>query len=164
MKIATRYDTRLQTDSIENISATLDSKLASSAPERVVDYVALSLDNLDATIARMKDAQSELKAMIAEIENQKEIIKTGTAKWLTDTGITNLKGDLVSSMKVQEAKSGEVLKITTDENSLINQGYFKTSLDKTAIKKALLSGVEIDGAELEVTHIEPSLTVYKKRR
>lgn len=164
MKLQQRYETKLETAKIENISAILDTKLEATSPEQLTDYVAFGIDNLTATKQRMKDAVDELKAMMSEIDNQIETVKLGAAKWLTDTGITKLNGDIVSSMKVQEAKSGEVLKITTNEDALINQGYFKTSLDKTAIKKALLQGRDIDGAELEVTHIEPSLTIYKKRR
>ncbi len=164
MKLTQRYETRLQTDKVENIGATLTAKLESSAPERVVDYVSLSLDNLDASIARMKDAQKELKQMVTELENQKEVIKIGTASWLNEAGIDSLKGDLTSSMKVVESKIKEELKITCDEDTLINQGYFVAKLDKTAIKNSIKDGVEIDGAELEITHSEQSLTVYKKRK
>jgi len=164
MKLQQRYETKLETAKIENIGAILDAKLEATSPEQLTDYVAFGLDNLEATKQRMKDAIVELKSMIAEVDSQVETVKTGAAEWLTDTGITKLDGDIVSSMKVQEAKSGEVLKITTNEAALINQGYFKTSVDKTAIKKALLQGREIDGAELEMTHFEASLTVYKKRK
>ncbi len=164
MKLTKRYETKLETAKTENIDAILDAKLEVTSPEQLTDYVAFGLDNLEATKQRMKDAAAELKAMIGEVDNQIETVKIGTAEWLIETGITKLDGDIVSSMKAQEAKSGEVLKITTNEDELINQGYFKTSVDKTAIKKALLQGREIDGAELEVTHTEPSLTIYKKRR
>jgi len=164
MNLQQRYETKLETAKIENIGAILDAKLEATSPEQLTDYVAFGIDNLEATKQRMKDAEAELKAMRAEIDNQIEIVKTGVADWLMDTGITSLKGDRTSSMKVIEPKSGEVLKITTNEDALINQGYFKTSVDKTAIKKALLQGREVDGAELEVTHVESSLTIYKKRR
>lgn len=163
MKLTKRYETKLETSNIENIGAILDAKLEATSPEQLTDYVAFGIDNLEATIARMKDAESELKAMRVEIENQIEIVKTGTAKWLTDTGITNLHGDRVSSMKVTQPKEKEELKITASEDVLINQGYFKTTLDKTAIKNSIKDGVEVEGAELEITHQESSLTIYKKR-
>ena len=163
MKLTRKYETKLETSNIENIGAVLDAKLEATSPEQLTDYVAFGIDNLEATIQRMKDAETELKVMRAEIENQIEVIKIGTSKWLSDTGITNLHGDIVSSMKVTQPKEKTELVITTDEDSLINQGYFKTVLDKTAIKNSILDGTEIDGAELKVTHQQESLTIYKKR-
>ena len=83
---------------------------------------------------------------------------------MAESGVDSLQGDITSSMKVTQPKAKEVLKITTNEDELINQGFFKTTLDKTAIKNAILDGQDIDGAEIEVEHQEPSLTLYKKRK
>ena len=164
MKLTQRYETKLETSQIENIGAILDAKLEATSPEQLTDYISLGIDNLTATMERLSDAEKQLKEMKKDAQNQIDLIKIGSAKWLCETGITTLKGDIVSSMKVIEPKAKEELKITTDEDTLINQGYFKTKVDLTAIKNAIKDGVEIDGAELEITHSEQSLTVYKKRR
>jgi len=65
-------------------------------------------------------------------------------------------------MKVTNPKSKEEL-IVINEESLINAGYFKQVLDKTAVKNAILAGDIIEGATIEVTHQEDSLTIYKKK-
>jgi len=162
MKLTQRYETRLETDEIENISATLDAKLEATSPERLVDYISLSIDNLEARKARMKEAKKELDFLIKQDEAQIAIIKAGSSKWLSETGINTLKGDIVSSIKVAQPKEKENLIVINEEN-LINLGYFKTTLDKTAVKNAIKDGVEIEGAEIEIVHQEQSLTVYKKK-
>jgi hypothetical protein len=93
---------------------------------------------------------------------QKEIVKIGTALWLTESGVESLKGDIVSSMKVTTPKPTETL-VVDNEEALINKGYFKTVLDKTAVKHAIQDGVDVDGAHIDVVHKESTLTVYKKR-
>jgi hypothetical protein len=163
MKLAKKYTTRLEATEAKDIVAVLEAKLEATSPERVVDYVALAVDNLEAQIARMKEAEEELKYLKADAQLQIDTIKTGTALWLTESGVDKLDGDIVSSMKITQPKAKEELVITTDSDSLINQGYFKTSLDKTAIKNAILDGVEVDGASIEVTHQTSTLTIYKKR-
>ena len=162
--ITKKYETKLETAKSENISAILDAKLEATSPERVTDYVAFGIENLEATIARINGAEAELKAIKAETQSQIDLIKTGTAQWMAESGVDSLQGDITSSMKATQPKAKEVLKITTNEDELINQGFFKTTLDKIAIKNAILDGQDIDGAEIEVTHQEPSLTLYKKRK
>jgi len=162
-KITKKYTTRLETVESKDIVAVLDAKLLATSPERVVDYVSLAIDNLEAQIARMKDAETELKYLKEDAQSQIDTIKGGTAKWLTETGITKLDGDIVSSMKITQPKAKEELIITTDSDSLISQGYFKTAVDKTMIKNAILDGTDVDGASIEIVHQEPTLTIYKKR-
>jgi len=164
MKIQTRYETKLETANHENIGAILDAKLEATSPERVADYIAFGIDGLLAKIDRIKGAEADLKAIKAEVEEQIDIIKRGASKWLSECGLDSLNGDIISSVKVVTPKATEELIITTDTDTLINQGYFKTALDKTAIKNAILDGKEIEGAHIEVTHNEPTLTIYKKRK
>lgn len=162
-KLQQRYTTKLETAKSENMGAILDAKLEATSPERVVDYVSFGLDNLDIQLERYKDYKKELDSLIKDAESQKEIIKIGTAEWLSESGIASLKGDLVSSMKVTQPKPNEEVKVTNEE-ALINAGYFKTTLDKTAVKNALQDGVNVEGAELEVTHKQDSITVYGKKK
>jgi len=157
------YKTRLEdAESAENIIAILDAKLEVTSPQGVADYMALSIDNLDSSIERMKDAKKELDFLIKMHEKQKEIVKVGSAIWLTNAGIDKLDGDIVSSVSIYSPKPKETLKITNQE-ALINQGYFKTIVDKTAAKNAIKDGVKVDGAEIEVVHDSDTLKVNKRR-
>ena len=162
MKIVKRYETKLETAEPQNIVAILDAKLEATSPERVVDYVGFGLDNLNATIDRMKEAKKELDNYIKDAQSQIDIVKSGTAEWMEQSGVESLTGDRVSSMKITTPKETTELKVT-DEEALINQGYFKSVLNKTEVKKALQNGCFIEGAELEITHNSDTLTVYKKR-
>ncbi len=53
--------------------------------------------------------------------------------------------------------------IIDNEEALINAGYFKAALDKTEVKNAILNGVELEGAHLEIEHQEPTIKINKKR-
>lgn len=162
-KIIKRYETKLETASAENIGAILDAKLEATSPEQTVDYVAFAIDNLNSQLDKIKDAEAELKLLKSDLNTQISMIKHGTSAWLSECGVDSLKGLTVSSIKATTPKPKEDLKVTSEE-SLINQGFFKTTLDKTAVKNAIKNGVEIDGAEIEITHLEQSLTIYKKRK
>lgn len=161
-RLAKSYTTKLEIAEEQNISAILDAKLEATSPERVVDYVSFGLDNLDIAINRLTEAKKEYEAMIKAVKSQQELIKIGASKWLEDMGIDSLKGDLVSSMKSKERTPETKVKITNKE-SVINQGYFKTSVDETKVKQALIDGINVDGAELEVTHRENAVTIYGKK-
>jgi len=110
----------------------------------------------------MKDAKKELDSLIKMHEKQKEIIKAGCAEWLTSAGVEKLNGDIVSSVSIYSPKPKETLKVTSDE-ALINQGYFKTVVDKTAAKNAIKDGVDVDGAEIEILHESDTLKINKRR-
>ena len=161
-KITKRYETRLETASVENIKATLDAKLEATSPEQLTDYIAFALDNLDSQVARMKAAKKELDALIKANEAQKNIIKTQTAEWLNECGLDKLQGDITSSMTTYQPKAKETVKVL-NEKALIDAGYFKTILDIAAIKEALENEVDIEGAELEVEHQTESLKINKRK-
>ena len=61
----------------------------------------------------------------------------------------------------EKATSKEL--IISDEESLINSGYFIMTIDKTAVKNALIDGIKLDGARLEITHNEDSIRVNKRK-
>ncbi len=161
-KLTERYTTKLELSNSSEISQILDEKLKSSSAERLVDYISLGLDNIDSQIENIKQAESELKKLKANLESQKDIIKVGASSWFSDAGVSKLNGLVVSSIKVTEPKPTEEV-ILEDEESLINAGFIKVTVDKTKVKQALLDGIEVEGARIEVTHKESSITVYKKR-
>lgn len=164
MKLQTTYTTKLETvQEKEEISAILDAKLEATSPYQVVDYVSLAADNIEDAIKRIDEGIKELKAIKDAAKAQLEIIKEGTAEWLEEAGVDKLNGDIVSSISVSERKPKEEV-VVTDEEAAINAGYFKTVVDKTSVKKALLDDEIIDFAHIDVTHLENSLRINKRRK
>jgi len=155
--------TRLETSNIEEVIAVLDRKVQEVGANRTADYVNRAISNIDSGINRIKEAISELQAIKKDMEAQQDTIKNGTAKWLTSNGIDKLQGDEISSLTVFE-KSSDCELVITDEESLINAGYFKISIDKTAVKNALIDNVVLDGAYLNITHNENSIKINKRKK
>ena len=162
-KIELRKETRLETAPMHEIEATLDFKLAETSPEGVADYIGLTLQNIDDRLARIKEAEAQIKSLKSELVAQQETIKVGSAKWLAESGIDKLQGIYVSSISISSSKPKNELKVINEE-SLINQGYFKTVLDKTAVKNAILDGVEIEGAEIEIIYEEDKIRVNSRKK
>ena len=162
-KIEIRKETRLETADMENICPILDYKLEKTSPEEVVDYVALAVGNLEDQLVRVKDAEANLKQLKKDISSQIDTIKIGGAKWLSDIGIDKLNGLHTSSMTIYSPKPSVDVKVT-DEESVVNAGYFKTAVDKTSVKEALNNDIAIDGAELVITHKESQLKINRVRK
>lgn len=154
--------TKLETASIEEISAVLDWKASEVGASGTADYIARAIENIDSGITRIDDAIKELNAIKKDMKSQQETIKIGASKWLSDNGIEKLQGDRISSIIVSP-KTEKIELIVTNEEACINAGHFKTVIDKTSLKQALLDGANIDGAELEVTYSEDTLRVSKRK-
>jgi len=161
-KIEQRRETRLETAPIHEVGAILDFKLGETSPEGVADYIGLSLQNLDDRLMRIKEAEANIKSLKAELTSQAETIKIGSAKWLAESGIDKLQGMAVSSVSISKSKPKEEL-IVTNEESLINQGFFKTTLDKTAVKNAIMNDIVVEGACVEITHTEDKIRVNRRK-
>lgn len=155
--------TKLETSSIDEVVAILDRKVEEIGANGTADYVYRAINNIDSGLSRIKEAIAELKSIEKDMKEQKEIIKTGTSRWLSSNGVTKLQGDIVSSLTVSEKTSSYELIITTEE-SLINAGYFKMSVDETAVKNALLNDVKLEGAYLNVTHNEDTIKINKRKQ
>ena len=162
MKDIIQKSTRLEAATIEEVEAILDHKLEEVGAHGVADYSALAIDSLNARIDEIKRAESDLKALKSALGEQVAVIKVGVSSWLSDTGLDKLQGNIVSSISINKSKPTETL-VVDDEETLINQGYFKTTLDKTKIKHLLLDGTEIEGAHIEITHNEDSLIVNRRK-
>lgn len=155
--------TKLETSSIDEVVAILDRKVEEIGANGTADYVYRAINNIDSGLSRIKEAIAELKSIEKDMKDQKEIIKTGTSRWLSSNGVTKLQGDIVSSLTVSEKTSSYEL-IITNEESLINAGYFKMSVDETAVKNALLNDVKLEGAYLNVTHNEDTIKINKRKQ
>lgn len=154
--------TKLETAPVHEIGAILDIKVGQVGANGTADYIGLAIENIDTSIARIDDAIKELQSIKKDMKSQQETIKIGASKWLSDNGIEKLQGDRISSVSVSSKKENIEL-IVTNEEACINAGHFKTVIDKTSLKNALLDGANIDGAELEVTYSEDTLRVNKRK-
>jgi len=159
-----QYESSLQVVSrIEDITPILDRKLETKGANAVADYVTLSIDNLEDAKARLAELEKEIKQRKSDIDNQIELIKIGSAAWLEDAGIDKLNGDITSSISVSKRKDNDELFIT-DEDALINAGYFKMVLDKTSVKNDLLDGKVLEGAHIITTIMQNSLRINKRKK
>jgi len=162
-KLDLKKETRLESAPFQEVEAILDHKLEDVGAEGVADYIGISLQNLGDRLERIKEAEAHLKSLKSELNEQVDTIKVGSAKWLQDAGIDKLSGLYVSSISVSKSKPKEDLKII-NEDELINQGYFKTTVDKTAVKRAILDDVKVDGASIEITHVEDKVRVNMRKK
>lgn len=125
------------------------------------DKIGFAMENIEASKARIAEAIKELQAIRKSLEQQEEIIKIETAKWLYENGVDRIEGDRISSITVYEkAQSQEVV---IDDESLINVSYCKLSVDKTKVKKAINEGIEVAGAHIETVHNENSIRINRKK-
>jgi len=107
--------------------------------------------------------KKEIKERKKAIDEQIELIKIGSAEWLEDAGVQKLNGDIVSSISITKPKDNIEL-VITDEDALINAGYFKMVLDKTLVKNAILDGLELEGAHLITTIVQDSIRINKRKK
>ena len=154
--------TKLETASVDEIQAILDRKVEAVGANQTADYIGRAVENIESSVDRIDDAIKELQAIKKDMQSQSEVIKIGAARWLSECGIDKLQGDRISSISVSDKKESIKL-IVEDEDAVVNAGYFKTVIDSVALKNALLSGANIDGANLEITYNEPSLRVNKRK-
>ena len=162
-KIQLSYTTKLEAISdIDDVKAIMDAKLEATSPAQTVDYVGLALDHIDAKVAEINATIKTLQEMKKHESDRKEHLKEQIGEWLEDTGLDKLDGLIVSSMTIHKAKPQENV-IITDEAAVIDAGYFKPTIDKTKVKEALLSGIDVKGANIEVVHVANKIKVNKKR-
>ena len=159
-QITTKLQSAITT---EDVSAILDRKLEMTDPETTVDYVGLAEDKLSNEIESIDAAILELKAIKDDLKEQAEIIKNGTRVWFDSHGIDKLKGHLVSSITLFNPKEKEELIIDNDQ-ALIDAGYFKVMLDKTAVKNAIREGKRVDGAHLITVYQPESIKINRRRK
>ena len=162
-QIQLSYTTKLEAISgNDDVLAILDAKLEATSPAQVVDYIGLADKHIEDKMSEIATAIKTLQELKKHEEARKDFIKEKCAEWLEGTGLDKLDGLIVSSITINETKPQENL-IIENEDALINQGYFKTVLDKSKVKKALQEGVELEGASIEVVHVANKIRVNKKK-
>ena len=157
------YTTKLEAVSAkDDVLAILDAKLEATSGAGVVDYIGLATDHIEAKKEELSKHIKILQDMKKDEDARLTFIKEESAKWLEGNGIEKLDGLIVSSITINETKPKENL-IVDDEEALINAGYFKTTVDTTKAKQALLSGVDVEGCHIEVVHDANKIKINKKR-
>jgi len=157
------YTTTLETVDKSEIIQVLNDKLNVISPQGLVDYVAFAIENLDDKLERIAVIEDELKLRKAEAKAQKEYIKLEVANFFESNGITKIEGDRISSITTYNPKPTEELHYA-DENALIDMGYMKLTLDKTAVKQAIKDGlIDKELAYLSTTPKPTTIKINKKR-
>ena len=93
-----------------NVKETLKWKLErlqeddTQVAERLADYIGLSVLEVDAQIAYLKEAKAEISKREKDLKEQKEAILEGSASFLIDMGVDKLEGIFVSSITVTASK------------------------------------------------------------
>lgn len=163
MSIQLSYTTKLEAISDrDDVKAILNAKLEATSPAQTVDYVGLAVDHIDAKVADINSAIKALQELKKHEEARREYIKEQVCEWLEDNGLDKLEGMLVSSITVYQPETVKEL-VITDEEALINGGYFKPVVDKTMAKNCILNGIEVEGARVEITHQANKIKINKKR-
>ena len=134
----------------EAIADTLES--ITSLIEEKADNIACIIKNITAEIGAIKAEEQNLAARRKTKENQIERLKTYLSETLLQSGYTKVE---TARNKISFRKSESVT--VADEAKFIEWAakyndelltYKEPSINKTAIKKALSDGVELDGVEL----------------
>lgn len=102
------------------------------------DYIGLSLNEIKSKIDTLASDISDLQTLKKKLTSSLEIAKELTANVLLENGIDRIDGNIISSLTLTTPTSktkDEIL--IKDENTLINLGYVKFSVDMDAIEKAL---------------------------
>ena len=160
--VTKKRTTRLESSQIHEIAAVLDNKLELTDAMATADYMSLAVNNLESIITKISDEEKSLKSLKAKLKSQIETVKIGSAQWLESMGVSKLEGLTCSSITTFQPAVSEKL-IIVNKESLINQGYFKTTLDETAVKEAIRNDVKVEGAEIELIHKEAYIKVNPRR-
>lgn len=102
------------------------------------DYIGLSLNEIKNKIDTLSSDISELQALKKKLSNALDIAKIQVADIFMSNGIDRIDGNIISSLTLSNStiKTKDEI-IIKDENTLINLGYVKFSVDMEAVEKAL---------------------------
>ncbi len=102
------------------------------------DYIGLSLNEIKSKIDTLTSDISDLQALKKKLSNALDIAKVQVAEIFLANGIDRIDGNIISSLTLTNATSktkDEI--IIKNEDTLINLGYVKFSVDLEAVEKAL---------------------------
>lgn len=102
------------------------------------DYIGLSLNEIKSKIDTLTCDISELQALKKKLSTALDIAKVQVAEIFLENGIDRMDGNIISSLTLSNPtnKTKDEI-IIKNEDTLINLGYVKFSVDLEAVEKAL---------------------------
>jgi len=106
---------------------------------RKADYIGFSIASIDDKVKSIDEEIKELQQLKKNLKEAKEIAQEVGAEVFAEYGVQKLEGIGISSITINEMKekTKEILLIS-NEDKLIELGYFKKVLDEEKVKDALL--------------------------
>ena len=125
----------------------------------LADYIAFSVDNLDAQLLQLKAVKAELAQREKAIKSQIESIKTDGATFLLENGLEKLDGVICSSVSVTSAKEEKITEVEEKE--------FVMNISQAELEELLigLGKAEMKSVTKEkVTKAQPAKIRINKRK
>lgn len=95
----------------------------------VADYIALSIDNMDAAIENLKAYKKSIDEAIKTLSDNKDLTKQDVYEWMKEAGMDKLCGVSISSITTVESgvsvKRKFVLDVDNDKLEEMNLGHYE---------------------------------------
>lgn len=102
----------------------------------VADYIALSIDNMDTAIEKLKAYKKSIDEAIKTLLDNKELTKQDVYAWMKEIGINKLCGVSISSITWVDSgvsiKRKFVLDVDNEKLEEMNLGHYEESITPTA--------------------------------
>lgn len=102
----------------------------------VADYIALSIDNMDTAIEKLKAYKKSIDEYIKTLLDNKELTKQDVYAWMKEIGINKLCGVSISSITWVDSgvsvKRKFVLDVDNEKLEEMNLGHYEESITPTA--------------------------------
>lgn len=102
----------------------------------VADYIALSIDNMDTAIEKLKAYKKSIDEDIKTLLDNKELTKQDVYAWMKEIGINKLCGVSISSITWVDSgvsvKRKFVLDVDNEKLEEMNLGHYEESITPTA--------------------------------
>lgn len=102
----------------------------------VADYIALSIDNMDTAIEKLKAYKKSIDEAIKTLLDNKELTKQDVYAWMQEIGINKLCGVSISSITLVDSgvsvKRKFILDVDNEKLEEMNLGHYEESITPTA--------------------------------
>ena len=102
----------------------------------VADYIALSIDNMDTAIEKLKAYKKSIDEAIKTLLDNKELTKQDVYAWMQEVGMDNLCGVSISSITSVDSgvsvKRKFVLDVDNEKLEEMNLGHYEEDITRTA--------------------------------
>ena len=102
----------------------------------VADYIALSVDNMDTAIEKLKAYKKSIDEAIKTLSDNKELTKQDVFEWMQEVGMDKLCGVSISRITAVESgvsiKRKFVLDVDNEKLEEMNLGHYEEDITTTA--------------------------------